>query len=457
MSRHTATTRLNREHIHAEAYRARAAHDSRYDISVLALELLRDRHRTRHFTSDKAKQKAMLSIDERHSENAARLAFKHEKEATELEDARFALFEEFDTKREAWATTTKRLLQEQDSKYAEAFETLMAQNVEEDRTTQWWLSQEQERDRRHSERFANLDVAWKLRQAELRKQLRRDRFKIEDEYPVRLVELRRSEEVISLRQAEELQALARERESAHIDVLAAFDVFKAELQDERRRVEEWWSHLNKDAAACRRQIDRDEQCALDEIGLLESAEVNEEKKLSVAVNTQCSVTSDRPAPGSPQRATATGSVQAVAATTAVEDVAFLAEVNRAHRRKKDQVDITIDWDAEGGPVTYVPQVEVADSEATPLIVDDGDRAKAIIDNHTSGAEPLLVPPTLLTNEERFSFISDSLSATSITTQALAEVEGCQPTENRISDLFVQSQRSSLHDSVSCESDCTFEI
>ena len=44
----------------------------------------------------------------------------------------------------------------------------------------------------------------------VRKQLRLDRLKIEDEYPVRLVELHRREEVIKLRQANELETLARE-------------------------------------------------------------------------------------------------------------------------------------------------------------------------------------------------------------------------------------------------------
>lgn len=191
---------------------------------------------------------------------------------------------------------------------------------------------------------------------------------------------------------------------------------KAELQDERLRVEEWWSHLNKDAATCRRQIDRDERCALNEIDHLESTEAVEEENLAVTVNTQSSVTADGAALDSPQSATATWLVQAVTAT-AVANAPLLTEVKTAHRRQKEQVDITPDLDAEGGPVTDVPRVEVADSKAAPHIVEDGDRTKATIVNHTNGAESLLVLPTFFTNEERPSMINHG--ATGITTRAPA--------------------------------------
>jgi len=133
MSLHTATT-SDREPVRAEALLVRAAEKSRHEISKLALELLQQRHRAQHVVNIENKQQAMAFVEEKLSTAAVELAARHGKEVTDLEDAKFALFEEFDARRVAWASATgaAALLAEVASKHAALIETTMAEKLRED-------------------------------------------------------------------------------------------------------------------------------------------------------------------------------------------------------------------------------------------------------------------------------------------------------------------------------------
>ena len=138
MSLHTATT-SDRERVHAEALLVHAAEKSRHEISKLALELLQQRHRAQHVVNVENKQRAMAVVEEKLSTAAVELADRHGKEVTDLEDAKFALFEEFDARRVAWAGTTGAaalLAAEEASKHAALIETIMADKLREDNEAQ---------------------------------------------------------------------------------------------------------------------------------------------------------------------------------------------------------------------------------------------------------------------------------------------------------------------------------
>jgi len=139
MSLH-ATTVYDRERVRTEAQLARAAEQSRHEITKLALELLQQRHHAQHVVNVENKQRAMALVEGKLSTAAVELAARHDREVTELEDAKFALFEEFDTRRVAWANATTadepQLAAEEASKHAALIETMVADKLREDNEAQ---------------------------------------------------------------------------------------------------------------------------------------------------------------------------------------------------------------------------------------------------------------------------------------------------------------------------------
>jgi len=107
MSLHTATT-SDRERVRAHAQIARAAEQSRHEISKLALELLQQRHRAQHVANAETREQELAYADSEFEKAATKLALKHNKEAITSEDAKFALFDEFDAKRQAWAAAASK-------------------------------------------------------------------------------------------------------------------------------------------------------------------------------------------------------------------------------------------------------------------------------------------------------------------------------------------------------------
>jgi len=269
MPPHAATT-FDREHVQIEAHIARTAESSRHEISVLALELLQQRLRAQHLRNIETHAEVMEYLEKKQLADATTLASEHDKEATELEDVRFALFEEFDVKRQAWATAMKQLLDDEKLKQAEVIESL---------TAKFNGDRKMQRISRHAERLASLQSDQQLRQIELRNQQRLVRVKIEEEYHVQLDELQQNCEAVQKRQIEQRQLLAGEHEVERAEALNSFRASEVKLEDERRRVEEWWTYLNKDATECRRQINENEQQILGELECIEAAAVSEEKGL----------------------------------------------------------------------------------------------------------------------------------------------------------------------------------
>jgi len=136
MSLYTATT-SERERVRAEAQLARAAEQSRHEISKLALELLQQRHHAQHLVNVENKQQATALVEDKFSKAAVELAARHKQEVAESENAKFALFEEFDTRRVAWAgasaiTATEPQLGDEVSKHAALIETMMEDKLRED-------------------------------------------------------------------------------------------------------------------------------------------------------------------------------------------------------------------------------------------------------------------------------------------------------------------------------------
>jgi len=264
-----AATMFDRERIRAKAHLARAAVGSRQDISQLALGRLQQEQREQYLANVQTKLRATAVVEQKYAADTTALAYKYKKETAEWEDARFALYEKFDEKRDAWAAAVKKLLREESAKHARVVESWVAYKQEQDRAAMW--PDHKMRDCAHVERLAGLEVEWKLRQAGLKKQQRPARVKIEVEYSARLDELLKEEKDIEQRQTDRLEILANERKVALATVLLAFKAKETELQTERRRVDEWWDHLEKEGAACLREIYEDEQRALQEVDLMEAA------------------------------------------------------------------------------------------------------------------------------------------------------------------------------------------
>jgi len=133
MSLYTATT-SERERVRADAQLARAAEQSRHEIGKLVLELLQQRHHAQHVVNVEDKQRAMALVEGKLSAAAAELAARHNQEVTESEDAKFALFEEFDTRRYECAVTTgaTALLADEAAKHAALVEATMTDKLHED-------------------------------------------------------------------------------------------------------------------------------------------------------------------------------------------------------------------------------------------------------------------------------------------------------------------------------------
>ena len=97
MSLYTAAT-SERERVRADAQLARATEQSRHEITKLALELLQQRHGAQHVVNVENKQRATALVEGQFSAADAEIAARHGQEVTNLEAAKFALFEEFDTR-----------------------------------------------------------------------------------------------------------------------------------------------------------------------------------------------------------------------------------------------------------------------------------------------------------------------------------------------------------------------
>jgi len=141
MSLH-ATTVYDRERVRTEAQLARATEQSRHEITKLALELLQQRHHAQHVVNAENKQQRMALVEEGFSTAAVELAARHDREVTGLEDAKFALFEEFDTRR-VWANATtagERQLADEAAKHAALIETIIADKLREDNEAQQMLN-----------------------------------------------------------------------------------------------------------------------------------------------------------------------------------------------------------------------------------------------------------------------------------------------------------------------------
>jgi len=137
MSLHVATV-YDRERVRTEARLARAAEQSKHEISKLALELLQQRHHAQHVANVENKQRAMALVEDKLSIASAELAAWHDQEVTDLEDAKFALFEEFDKRRVAWAGTigATALLADETAKHAALIESTIADKLREDNEAQ---------------------------------------------------------------------------------------------------------------------------------------------------------------------------------------------------------------------------------------------------------------------------------------------------------------------------------
>ena len=125
---------LSCESVRATARRSRDAVDSGHAVSKRAFELLHQFHLTQDIASLEAKERSMAALEVKLENDAANLALKHNKETTESEAARIALFQEFDAKRKAWATVPKveeaeRLLAEEGSKHTDLIESMRAKHL----------------------------------------------------------------------------------------------------------------------------------------------------------------------------------------------------------------------------------------------------------------------------------------------------------------------------------------
>jgi len=218
----------------------------------------------------------MTSAEQQHSVDAAALASKHDQEIAELEDIKFALFEEFDARRAAWAGKMGKLMTEASLMHTKAVKELIVQGSRKASELQnpHFITAEtstvrRERYCKQAERRASLEKDLKLRQLESKNQYRPARTEIENEYQVRLGELQQRLVVFQKRQANELKILANQPKIVHVEALVAFVLAETKLEDsdERRGESEWWSHLNNEAAICRQQIDEEERYALAEIDL----------------------------------------------------------------------------------------------------------------------------------------------------------------------------------------------
>jgi len=125
---------LSRESARATARCSRDALDSGHAVSKRALELLHQFHVTQEVANLETKERSMVALEVKLENDAANLALKYNKETTESETARITLFQEFDAKRETWATAPKveeaeRLLAEEGSKHTDLIESMRAKHL----------------------------------------------------------------------------------------------------------------------------------------------------------------------------------------------------------------------------------------------------------------------------------------------------------------------------------------
>ena len=149
-----------------------------------------------------------------------------------------------------------------------------------------------ERHRLLKERLETLESDWNSRQLELRSRARLStpdrlaRFNLEGEYHACLAKLLKAWNIIQQRQAQQTEALAEKRVSAHATVLASYEAEETELRDERQRVSEWWKDIIEDNNARRRKIDEDEVRMLYEVNQMGSVTTVEVEILAAFPETE---------------------------------------------------------------------------------------------------------------------------------------------------------------------------
>jgi len=363
----------------------------------------------------------MESAEKKHQADAAALASKHEKETAELEDTRFALFEEFDAKREAWAATKKGLFEEEGSKHAESVEKLVAQKSAEDRAVLWHWPPQEERNRRHTERLGSLEVDYKLRQMELTKQQRPSRVKIEEQYQIRFVEMQRSRAQIQQCQLREVEMLVEEHKSTIAAILAAFEAVEIEVQEESRRVDDWWFHLDTEAAAHIVQIDEEERSTLHDVVRLKTAVSADEDAENIAASFD--VQSIAPAAVANFPAVDIETMPKGTDTTAPSDISANTGDGNSGEFKPNASQAVFDV-----PVTELPVGQVADTATALPIIGVGNHASALTTNSDDSGIPVM-PPACTTEKPNSSLINDN--RTTLPSPIPAEVDGRPSSTNQI--------------------------
>ena len=134
MSLRSATV-FDRERIRAEAQQARDGVNTKRNIDKLAYQFLEQHHREQRLANLENKQLVIAALEAKHSTETAELNSKHAQEISEIETTKFALFEEYDTRRAAWVEAVQadeKLLVDEGLKHATTVGSLVAQKLRED-------------------------------------------------------------------------------------------------------------------------------------------------------------------------------------------------------------------------------------------------------------------------------------------------------------------------------------
>ena len=130
----------SRESVRATAQSSRAMEQSRRDVSIRAFKLLHQSYRSRQLANLATKDQAIASVDTKFANDVADLASKHGKDTEKFEATKFALYQEFDARREAWANASnveiEQLLADESLEHAELIESLENERLNEEEEAQ---------------------------------------------------------------------------------------------------------------------------------------------------------------------------------------------------------------------------------------------------------------------------------------------------------------------------------
>jgi len=290
-----SSTTHEHNQIRLETQRQRASEISRHQISKLAHELLKKRLDERLATCVRTNLDERARTLEKHAFDAAKLVTEHERENQEFEDARPAMIAEFDAQRDKLRPPPAKMLEEV-FRHEILLETLKVKLVLDDQTAKELLQQavrscdhcrldastddfiyfEQvqrvtlKRHAAYEQIVRKHEAEWKVRQEALRLELdnrisHQARLELECDFQLRFAECDQRQKAAQQRQADELKDLENERSSELKAVQEAGERAETDLQEERRRVEEWWQHLCDKNAASLWRIEEDETRLLDAI------------------------------------------------------------------------------------------------------------------------------------------------------------------------------------------------